>query len=326
MGSVGGDSANRSASRNRRSSERWGGRRAEKARERLETTLPILAHGIRLRIPGTPKMVGALMQMLESANALQQQQEPDGDEIRLQPPPMAPGPSHASVAGSSRAPVPRPPHAPALGPVHPTVEYPPSATAMPPMHTAPEPIPPYGGALPASRMRSTSADVTSYGAIPTGSSVYQQQLPLEQGVPLPATSNFLDEFFSSFMPMDTSNDNHPVRSLLLTCVVRSLTCFIHVCQQTASTMSYSAWPSAGGLDFFALPNSLPSPSNSDHVGSAPAPQIVPGLPMLSPQEQMHMHNQNRQFRTEYRDEVSGASGQGPSGSAYGGAGGGMRGM
>ncbi|EIM79818.1 uncharacterized protein STEHIDRAFT_42780, partial [Stereum hirsutum FP-91666 SS1] len=49
---------------------------AEKARERLETTLPILAHGIRSRIPGTPKMFGALMQMLESANALQQQQQP----------------------------------------------------------------------------------------------------------------------------------------------------------------------------------------------------------------------------------------------------------
>lgn len=68
-------------------------------------------------------------------------------------------------------------------------------------------------------MRSTSSDVTSYGSVPTGPSVYQQQqLPLEQGVPLPATSNFLDEFFSSFMPMDTSNDNQPVRTLILICV------------------------------------------------------------------------------------------------------------
>lgn len=121
MGGVDGDSANRSTSRNRRSSERWGGRRAEKARERLETTLPILAHGIRSRIPGTPKMFGALMQMLESANALQQQQQPDGDEIRLQPPPSGPVPSHAPVAGSSRAPVPGLSHAPSH-PVHSTVE------------------------------------------------------------------------------------------------------------------------------------------------------------------------------------------------------------
>ncbi|EIM79804.1 uncharacterized protein STEHIDRAFT_163363 [Stereum hirsutum FP-91666 SS1] len=253
-----------------RSDGRWGGKRAEKATERLETTLPILAHGIRLKIPGAPKMVGALMQMLESANALQQQEEPDADEIRLQPPPMAPAPSHASVAGPS--------HAPAMGPRRSVVEYTSSAAALPSVHAAPAPIPPYlGGALPPSRMHSKSADATPYGGIPAGTNVYQHQPPPEQGIPrppLPASTTFLDEFFSSFMPMDTSADSHPM---------------------SAST-SFSAWPSAGGLDFFALPNPLPSPSNSDHLSSTSAPQIVPGHPILTPQEQIRVHNnQKRQF-------------------------------
>lgn len=206
-----GGSSKKTVSRDkRRSGGRWGGRRAEKARERLETTLPILAHGIRLKIPGTPKMVGALMQMLESANALQQQHEPDDDEIRLQPPPMAPVPSHGPVAGPS--------HAQVIVPTQPVLEYGPSTTTVPSIHSAHEPIPSYMGALPTSGMRSTTVDVTSsYGGVPGGPNVYQHQLPLEQGIPgaqLPASSTFLDEFFSSFMPMDTSADSQPVRPWL----------------------------------------------------------------------------------------------------------------
>lgn len=315
--SAGGSAKTTARKDKRRSGGRWGGRRAEKARERLETTLPILAHGIRLKIPGTPKMVGALMQMLESANALQQQQESEEGEIRLQPPPMASGPSHALIAGPS--------HASVKGPAHSVAEYAPSTTTIPPMHTALDPVPPY---ITTSGMRSTSVNVTSaYGGVSAGTNVYQHQLPLEQDVPgaqLPATSSFLDDFFSSFMPMDTSADSLPVRcllSLLSSTLVRPLTIFICVFRQMTSNMTSSAWPSAGGLDFFALPNSLPSPSNSDHVGSAPAPQIVPGLPILSPQEQMQMHNQNHQFRTGGYGDATALSG-----SVYGGAGSGMGGI
>lgn len=147
------------------------------------------------------------MQMLESANALQQQHEPDDDEIRLQPPPMAPVPSHGPVAGPS--------HAQVIVPMQAVVEYGPSATSVPSTHSAREPIPSYMGALPTSGMRSTTVGVTSsYGGVQGGPNVYQHQLPLEQGIPgaqLPASSTFLDEFFSSFMPMDTSADSQPVR-------------------------------------------------------------------------------------------------------------------